>query len=94
MATHYTLTSNSPTCMAAPNTTVNIVIWSDNKPSYEGLKPMKTTLSSSMHVIFDAADPEVWDQLWLLQNDIRNALDAARPGTFYPIPTEEVAHEV
>ena len=84
MARHFTLESKSPYSPKATDTTLNIVIWSDNRgPAGQ------PTLHSSMHVMFDASDKETWDQLWLLQNDIRNALDAARPGTFYPIPAEE-----
>ena len=88
MATHYSLKSSSPTCKEASDTSVNIVIWSDNRGPYKkGI--MSTVLSSSMHAIFDAADPEVWDQLWLLHHDIELALDAARPGTFNPLPDGE-----
>ncbi len=86
MATHYSLKSSSPMSEKAPDTTLNVVIWSDNIPAYEGLKPIMTTLHSSMHVMFDAANEEVWDQLWLLHHDIELALDAARPGTFNPLP--------
>ena len=86
MATHYSLKSSSPTCKLAPNTSVNIVLWSDNKPALAAFKPMGVTLSSSMHAIFDAADPEQWDQLWLLRHDIELALEAARPGSICPLP--------
>lgn len=89
---HYSIKTSTPCSAKAPDTTINIVFWSDNHPQYDGLKPMGTTLHSSMHVIFDAANLEVWDQLWLLQNDIRTALDAARPGTFNPLPDAEVAN--
>ena len=89
MATHYSLKSSSPTCKEALDTSINIVLWSDNKPALAAFKPMGVTLSSSMHAIFDAADPEQWDQLWLLHHDIELALDAARPGTFNPLPDGE-----
>ena len=84
MATHYTIKSKSPSTPNSPDTWVDLSIYSDNRG-----KGTQATLHSAMHVIFDAADPEAWDELWLLQNDIRLALDAAQPGTFNPLPDGE-----